>query len=81
MAAAQVQEYMPEWEPSCFLVDAADAEIAAIGAVFGSAVKIFLCFWHVQRAWRANLCTKVGYCPSACHPFMASIAGQHEPES
>ena len=53
---------------SCFLVDASDAEIAAIVAAFGSAVKIFLCHWHVQRAWLANLCAKVNSCPCALHP-------------
>lgn len=68
LGVAQVQEYMAEWEPLCFLVDASDAEIAAIVAAFGSAVKIFLCHWHVQRAWLANLCAKVNSCPCALHP-------------
>ena len=57
---AQVRKEMPDWEPSCFLMDAADGEIAAVETVFPRWVKIFLCHWHVQRSLKKQLFIKVG---------------------
>ena len=53
----------PDWEPSNFMMDAADGEIAAVGTVFPQSVKIFLCHWHVLRSLKKQLFIKV------CLPF------------
>ena len=45
--------------PKIFMIDDADQEIAAIKAVYGTSIKILICFWHVQRAWRRNIVKKV----------------------
>lgn len=50
---------MPLWEPLAVLVDACDAEIAAVKCAFALAVLVFLCHWHVQRAWKKQLYAKV----------------------
>lgn len=55
----QVRRKMPEWEPLAVLVDACDAEIAAVKCAFTMAVSVFLCHWHVQRAWKKQLYAKV----------------------
>ena len=39
---------------SIFLVDDSDAEIAAIRAVFGKDISIFLCLWHVLKTIRKH---------------------------
>ena len=50
---------MPEWKPLAVLVDACDAEIAAVNCAFALGVHVFLCHWHVQRAWKKQLYAKV----------------------
>ena len=44
-----------DWRPSCFLVDANLAESAAIRAVYGDTLPIFICTWHMQKATRLKL--------------------------
>jgi hypothetical protein len=38
----------PDWMPKCFIIDCADAEVAALKAVFPN-IPIYFCFWHVRR--------------------------------
>eukprot|EP00899_Mesostigma_viride_P018425 jgi/Mesvir1/26584/Mv25704-RA.1 len=45
--------------PKSFMVDCAESERNAIKEVFPAEVKIFLCSWHVARAWYKNVITKV----------------------
>lgn len=53
---------MPEWAPSAIIMDDSKAEIAATKHAFGGSVRIFLCHWHVQKAWKQQLYLKVGLC-------------------
>lgn len=53
----QVRREKPDWEPSCILVDACAAEIAAIQMTFPSTVCPFI--WHAQSAWKKQLFQKV----------------------
>ena len=57
----QVRKTKADWQPSAVLVDACDAEIAAVKQAFTLAVPVFLCHWHVQKAWKKQLYAKV-YC-------------------
>ena len=50
---------MPEWAPSAIIMDDSKAEIAATKHAFGGSVRIFLCHWHVQKAWKQQLYLKV----------------------
>jgi hypothetical protein len=54
-----MQQACPGWKPSCFIVDAAPAQINAIRKVFGDSVKIFICTWHFFKALKKNLWSKV----------------------
>lgn len=38
----------PDWYPSCFIIDCAEAEMSAITAVFPR-IPIYFCSWHVRR--------------------------------
>ncbi|KAG0618725.1 hypothetical protein M758_4G088100 [Ceratodon purpureus] len=51
-------EEKPDWEPAAFIVDCAQGEINAINDVWPE-TKIFLCLWHVRRAWQKNSCYKI----------------------
>ncbi|CAL8469419.1 g8960 [Coccomyxa elongata] len=44
--------------PSAVLVDACDAESAAVRHAFDFKVAVFLCHWHVQKAWKKQLWAK-----------------------
>ena len=61
----QVRKTKADWLPSAVLVDACDAEIAAVKQAFTLAVAVFLCHWHVQKAWKKQLYAKVYYSPHA----------------
>ena len=37
-----------DWNPNCFIIDCADAEVSAIKTVF-SGIPIYFCSWHVRR--------------------------------
>ena len=41
-----------EWTPNAFIVDCALSEIAAVRQVFGLAVQVFWCHWHVLQAMK-----------------------------
>ncbi|KAL3687892.1 hypothetical protein R1sor_014201 [Riccia sorocarpa] len=47
-----------EWRPSCWLVDDAPEEYAALSTVFPN-IPVNLCLFHVRRAWLKNLHAKV----------------------
>jgi hypothetical protein len=48
------QEKCPGWMPSCWMTDCADNERAAIAYVFPE-VPIYLCIYHVKKAWTKKL--------------------------
>ena len=39
-----------DWRPNAFITDCAQAEIGGLQSVWPG-VKVFLCLWHVRRAW------------------------------
>ena len=41
-----------DWTPNAFLVDCALSELAAVKQVFGLAVQVFWCHWHVLQAMK-----------------------------
>ncbi|KAI9309930.1 hypothetical protein BX666DRAFT_2015029 [Dichotomocladium elegans] len=41
------------------MIDNSDTEILAIRTVFNDGCQILLCFWHILRAWRKNIRSKV----------------------
>ena len=66
------QAVMPEWRPSCIIIDDCQAEINAIRAVFGGDINIVLCVWHVLRAWKKNAIT---HCDAmCCHQVFVDLA-------
>ncbi len=42
------------------MIDDSDAEINAIQATFPN-IQIFICLWHVTRAWNKNIKSKVSF--------------------
>jgi hypothetical protein len=48
------QQHLPEWMPSCFMTDCADNERLAIAQVFPN-IPIYLCIYHVRKAWTKKL--------------------------
>ena len=54
----QVRQEMPEWKPSAVLVDACDAEIAAVKAAFGGEVDMFLCHCMCSGHGRSSSTTR-----------------------
>lgn len=48
-----------EFTPGAIMIDNSDTEIKAIKASYGDDAKIFLCHWHILRAWRKNVVYKV----------------------
>jgi hypothetical protein len=55
---AELRKHMQDWAPAAWLVDCASAAIAGIKQVFGSDSKIYLCMWHVKRAWHKNIISR-----------------------
>ena len=51
----QVQE---DWMPNAFITDCAQAEIGGLQSVWPG-VKVFLCLWHVRRAWVKQAVAKI----------------------
>jgi hypothetical protein len=45
---AAALELQPDWKPSCFIIDCAPQEVAALKAVFPESPTIF-CTFHVRR--------------------------------
>jgi hypothetical protein len=56
---SQVRDSQRDWQPSAVIIDASPTEIAAVKTAFGLGMKLFLCCWHVQRAWQKQLVAKV----------------------
>ena len=52
---ASVQE---DWMPNAFIIDCAQAEIGGLQYVWPG-VKVFLCLWHVRRAWLKQAVAKI----------------------
>lgn len=48
-----------EFIPGSIMIDNSDTEIKAIRACYGDGFKIYLCHWHILRAWRKNVISKV----------------------
>jgi hypothetical protein len=48
------QQHFPGWMPSCGMTDCADNERNAIAHVFPG-VPVYLCIYHVQKAWTKKL--------------------------
>jgi hypothetical protein len=57
----QMKRHDPDWVPSCFMIDASKAEMAAIRTAFAGTVPYFICTWHVHKAASKQL--KVTVCP------------------
>ena len=47
-----------DWMPNAFITDCAQAEIGALQCVWPG-VKVFLCLWHVRRAWLKQAVAKI----------------------
>lgn len=48
----------PGWAPNAFITDCAQAEIGGLQSVWPG-VKVFLCLWHVRRAWLKQAVAKI----------------------
>ena len=46
------------WRPNAFITDCAQAEIGGLQSVWPG-VKVFLCLWHVRRAWLKHAVAKI----------------------
>ncbi len=51
----QMKRHDPDWAPSCFMIDASQAEMAAIRAAFADTMPFFICTWHMHKATSKNL--------------------------
>ena len=47
-----------DWMPNAFITDCAQAEIGGLQCVWPG-VKVFLCLWHVRRAWLKQAVAKI----------------------
>ena len=47
-----------DWRPNAFITDCAQAEIGGLQSVWPG-VKVFLCLWHVRRAWLKQTVAKI----------------------
>jgi hypothetical protein len=47
-----------DWAPNAFITDCAQAEIGGLQTVWPG-VKVFLCLWHVRRAWLKQAVAKM----------------------
>ena len=47
-----------DWMPNAFITDCAQAEIGGLHSVWPG-VKVFLCLWHVRRAWLKQAVAKI----------------------
>ena len=47
-----------DWMPNAFITDCAQAEIGGLQSVWPG-VKVFLCLWHVRRAWLKQAVAKI----------------------
>ena len=56
--AAKLASMQPGWAPNAFITDCAQAEIGGLQSVWPG-VKVFLCLWHVRRAWLKQAVAKI----------------------
>ena len=45
---AAALEFKLDWKPSCFIIDCAPQEVAALAAVFAG-IPILFCSYHIRR--------------------------------
>ena len=56
--AKKLASRQPDWAPNAFITDCAQAEINGLQTVWPG-VKVFLCLWHVRRAWLKQAVVKI----------------------
>ena len=56
--ANKMSAVQEDWMPNAFITDCAQAEIGALQCVWPG-VKVFLCLWHVLRAWLKQAVAKI----------------------
>ena len=56
--AKKLASLQRDWAPNAFIIDCAQAEIGGLQSVWPG-VKVFLCLWHVRRAWLKQAVAKI----------------------
>ena len=56
--ATKLAKVQKDWMPNAFITDCAQAEIGGLQVVWPG-VKVFLCLWHVRRAWLKHAVAKI----------------------
>ena len=56
--AKKLASLQRDWAPNAFITDCAQAEIGGLQSVWPG-VKVFLCLWHVRRAWLKQTIAKI----------------------
>ena len=56
--AKKLTSLQRDWAPNAFITDCAQAEIGGLQTVWPG-VKVFLCLWHVRRAWLKQAVAKI----------------------
>ena len=56
--AKKLAKVQGDWMPNAFITDCAQAEIGGLQSVWPG-VKVFLCLWHVRRAWLKQAVAKI----------------------
>ena len=56
--AKKLASVQGDWMPNAFITDCAQAEIGSLQSVWPG-VKVFLCLWHVRRAWLKQAVAKI----------------------
>ena len=56
--AKKLSSVQKDWMPNAFITDCAHAEIGGLQCVWPG-VKVFLCLWHVRRAWLKQAVAKI----------------------
>jgi hypothetical protein len=56
--ANKMTSVQEDWMPNAFITDCAQAEIGGLQSVWPG-VKVFLCLWHVRRAWLKQAVAKI----------------------
>lgn len=47
------------FRPRTIMIDNSDTEIAGIRSAYGEDMQVAICHWHLKRAWRKNIASKV----------------------
>ncbi len=56
--ARKLASVQKDWRPNAFITDCAQAEIGGLQSVWPG-LKVFLCLWHVRRAWLKQAVAKI----------------------